>query len=182
MKLLASQPAPEFQIRDVFGESINLRNLRGKKVYLAFERNAGCPVCNLRINQLLKHSDLLRGDAVVLLVYESSNEKMLEYLEREAYPFHFIADPGNELYKLYAVEKSWLKLMSSLLNGIISKVNAGKKLFNKSIVQDGHANTIPAEFIISEEGKISLVHYGKFVGDHLTIPYLLRALAQRVPV
>jgi thioredoxin-dependent peroxiredoxin len=182
MKLIVSQSAPEFQTHDAFGQIINLQQMRGKKVYLAFERNAGCPVCNLRINQLLNHSQLIQENAEVLLVYESSPEKMIEYLSTGSYPFHFITDPDNHIYKLYAVEKSWLKVLTSLFNGIISKVNSGQKLFSKPISQDGHAHTIPAEFIIDEYGKISVAHYGRFVGDHLTVPFLLRSLAQPVAV
>ncbi len=103
----------------------------------------------------------------MLLVYESTEAKMQEYLGGKNYPFHFIADPDNKLYKAYYVGRSFTKLMKSLFNGLVSKAMEGKKLFTKAISQDGHTATIPGEFMIDEQGKLSIVHYGRFIGDYL---------------
>lgn len=175
MKLSIHQPAPQFITKDVFGNIIRLDELRGKKVYLAFERNAGCPVCNLRVHTLLKHADsFANNNTVVLLVYESTESRMREYLEAKSYPFHFIADPENKLYTSYSVGQSFLKLFKSLFNGLVSKALEGKKLFTKTISQDGHTATIPGEFMIDEHGNLSIVHYGRFIGDHLPVSTLLK--------
>lgn len=175
MKLSIHQPAPQFIVKDVFGNIFRLEEMRGKKVYLAFERNAGCPVCNLRVHTLLKHADsFLKNNIAVLLVYESSEAKMREYLEGKSYPFHFIADPDNKLYKRYNIGQSFVKLLKSLLNGLIPKAIEGKKLFTKAILQDGHLATIPGEFMIDEHGNLSIVHYGKFIGDYLPVSEILK--------
>lgn len=179
MKLESQQNAPLFITTDVSGKRIDLKGFRGKKVYLAFERNAGCPVCNLRVHELLKYADELVPASVMILVYESTLSKMKEYLGETNYPFHFIADPENKLYKLYSVERSWKSVLRSLVNGLFSKVRQGKKLFKKNVSQDGHPNTIPAEFIIDESGKIGKAHYGKFVGDHIPITELLRLIQSK---
>jgi thioredoxin-dependent peroxiredoxin len=176
LKMLSThQQAPLFIVKDVFENIVRLEDLRGKKVYVAFERNAGCPVCNLRVHTLMKHADsFAQNNIVVLLVYESTEAKMQEYLDGKSYPFHFIADPDNKLYKTYGVGQSFAKLIKSLFNGLVSKAIEGKKLFSKSIAQDGHTATIPAEFMIDELGDLSIVHYGRFIGDHLPIPTILK--------
>lgn len=175
MALSVHQPAPDFNTTDVFGQSIHLKKLQGKKVYLAFERNAGCPVCNLRMHTLLKHADYFsKNNIEVLMVYESTITKMKEYLGENVYPFHFIADPENKLYRLYAVEQSLVKFFKSLFNGLLTKVSEGKKLFAKPIRQDGHLMTIPSEFFIDEKGKLITVHYGRFIGDHLPLDSILK--------
>lgn len=175
MALSIHQLAPDFSTTDVFGQSIQLKKLQGKKVYLAFERNAGCPVCNLRMHTLLKHAEYFKKNNIeVLLVYESSTEKMKEYLGENTYPFHFIADPDNRLYRLYFVEQSLPKLLKSLFHALLSKVSQGKKLFTKTIHQDGHMTTIPSEFLIDENGQLITVHYGRFVGDHLPLEAILK--------
>lgn len=175
MALSIHQLAPDFSTTDVFGHTIHLKKLQGKKVYLAFERNAGCPVCNLRMHTLLKHADNFKKHNIeVLLVYESTVERMKEYLGENTYPFHFIADSGNRLYRLYFVEHSLPKLLKSLFNGLMDKVSQGKKLFSKSIPQDGHITTIPSEFVIDENGKLIKVHYGRFVGDHLPVEVIFQ--------
>lgn len=174
MSLSVHQTAPDFTTLDVYGQVIQLKKLQGKKVYLAFERNAGCPVCNLRMHTLLKNADYFtRNNVEVLMVYESSQEKMKEYLGANDYPFHFIPDPDNRLYRLYFVEQSAAKFLRSLVNGLMSKAMEGKKLFRKPISQDGHTTTIPSEFLIDESGKLTTVHYGNFVGDHLPLEVLL---------
>jgi thioredoxin-dependent peroxiredoxin len=183
MKINVNQPAPAFQVSDVFGESIDLQKLKGRMIYMAFQRNVGCPVCNLRVHELLKNALRLNENAAVILIYESTREKMLEYLDHQEYPFHFVSDPHNRLFELYSIERSWSKLVASLFNGIASRAMTGKKLFNKPIAQDGNTNTIPAEFVINESGKVTVAHYGKFVGDHLPLNELMEALvASRIVV
>lgn len=175
MSLVAHQSAPDFSTTNVYGQTIHLKKLQGRKVYLAFERNAGCPVCNLRMHTLLQNAELFgKNNIEVLLVYESSPEKLREYLGEDTYPFHFIADPDNVLYKQYFIEQSLSKLMKGIFNGLLAKAAAGKKLFRKATKQDGHATTIPSEFLIDEEGKLATVHYGRFLGDHLPLERIIR--------
>jgi peroxiredoxin Q/BCP len=177
MRLQINQQAPAFRVTDVNGTVIDLASLRGEQVYLSFERNAGCPVCNLRTHQLLKQSNyFLDRNIRVIMVYESSLEKMKEYLGDTRYDFAFIADPKNELYNKYGVERSMGKVMKSMLHGIIGKAMKGKKLFKKPMSQDGHIDRIHAEFLIDQDGKIKLAHYGGYVGDHLSLDVLKRAI------
>lgn len=177
MKLNALQSAPLFSTHDIYGTTINLQQFKGQKVYLAFERNAGCPVCNLRMNELLKQADVFASAGVkMIFVYESPVDTMKEYLGDNTYPFHFVADPKNTLYNLYGVERSLLKVLQSLFHGLMAKVKEGTKLFRKPMKQDGHMDRIPAEFIIDETGKIKLAHYGRFVGDHLSLEVLKKSL------
>lgn len=180
MKLSIQQTSPLFKTKDVYGHEIDLKKLRGKKVYFAFERNAGCPVCNLHTHELLKQSEFFKAtNTVVILIYESPIEKMLEYLGDNTYPFHFIADPLNNLYDQYGVEKSMVKVLRSLFHGLLDKVKQGTRLFKKPMKQDGHMTRIPSEFIVDENGILSLVHYGAFVGDHLSIENLKKQLANQ---
>jgi len=174
MKQILHQPAPTFTTHDVYETELDLRALQGKKIYLAFERNAGCPVCNLRTHELLKHQDTFKlHNVIVIMIYESPIEKMREYLGDTPYPFHFVADPQNRLYNLYGVQRSAIKVFRGLFHGLLNKVKAGSALFEKPMKQDGHLDRIPAEFLIDERGKLSLVHYGKFVGDHLPLKLIL---------
>jgi peroxiredoxin Q/BCP len=180
MKLKSNQQAPPFVTTDVYGKKVSMQTLFGKKIYLAFERNAGCPVCNLHTHQLLSQAQFfLDNNVAVVLVYESTQQKMLEHLGEESYPFHFIADPENILYRKYHIERSLLKVTKGLFHGLLAKANAGKKLFKRPVKQDGNMGTIPAEFLISEKGKLTTVHYGQYVGDHLSIAALKQHLSEK---
>jgi thioredoxin-dependent peroxiredoxin len=170
MKLQHNQPAPGFHVTDVFGRILDLKDFAGKKVYLAFQRNVGCPVCTLHTHSLLKQANSFAASStVVILVYESTPEKMKEYLGPNTYPFYFVADPENTLYDRYGVERSMLKIMKGLFHGLLAKVREGNTHYDRPLKQDGHANRVPAEFVIRENGTIATAHYGSFLGDHLPL-------------
>jgi peroxiredoxin len=57
MKLMLNQNAPDFCVKDVYGNGVSLDALKGRNIYLTFERNAGCPVCILRVHSLLKTAE-----------------------------------------------------------------------------------------------------------------------------
>ena len=55
--------APLFNVKDVFGRTIDLNDYRDSKVLIAFFRHAGCPFCNLRVHELSKaHQELKAKD------------------------------------------------------------------------------------------------------------------------
>jgi len=170
MKLQVNQQTPGFTTTDVWNSPVSLQSLKGTRLYLAFMRNAGCPVCNLRTHELLQHAaDFERRNIKMLLVYESSGSQMKEYLAQENYPFTFIADPENRLYLLYGIERSMGKIFKGMFNGLMGKASRGKKLHKTKMKQDGHATTIPSEFLIDETGKLVITHYGSYAGDHIPL-------------
>ena len=174
MTLQAQQPAPYFSITDVFGTSISLSQFKGKKVYLVFMRFAGCPVCNLRVHNLLKQAATFKQKKIeVVLIYESSVENMLIYLNDETYPFTFVADPKNILYDAYGIEKSFGKLLLSLFKGMLAKVKKGEKLFKKKPELDGKVTRMEAEFLIDKNGKLIIAYYASFLGDNVAIEKIL---------
>ncbi len=176
MRLQNNTPAPLFETTDVFGVPFSLSaHNKGNKVFLVFMRFAGCPVCHFRVHQLVKNADRFKKKNIkVVLVYESSKSTMTEYLHGEKLPFTFITDPENKIYKLYAVETSFGKLISSIFKGMVNKAASGRKLFKKKIVDDGKVTRMNAEFLIDETGKLTKVHYAEFLGDDLAINDLFK--------
>ena len=175
MKLTEQSIAPGIETTDVYGQSFSLNDLKGSKVLLSFMRFAGCPVCNLRVHELLKEQKALEQQHIkVVLVYESSKESMLEYLQQEKYPVTFISDPENKFYKAYGVEKSFFKFFSSFFRGAMGKVIKGDKLFKNKPGIDGDIRRIGADFLIDEKGKIEIAHYSRFMGDDLPLEQVLR--------
>lgn len=170
MKIKEAQQAPLFTSKDVYGNEIKLSDFKGKKVLLMFNRNVGCPVCNLQYHQLSENAGYFKEKGLVILsVYESSAKSMKEYLEGEELFSVMIPDSSLDLYKLYDVERNTGKLMKGIFNGAIGKAKKGKKLFSKKMQQDGNTDRINAEFFIDENGTVTKAHYGRYLGDHLTI-------------
>ncbi len=170
MKLKPSQIAPDFTATAISSNLIQLSTFKGKKVFLTFYRNVGCPVCNLRFHELLPlEKEFQAKGAIVLAVYESSAANLKRYAGNENYHTQMIANPEFDLYEKYAIERSTIKLLSSIYKGVIGKAERGKKLFKQKFDQDGHANLLGAEFLIDENGRIVTAYYNQFIGDHLQV-------------
>jgi thioredoxin-dependent peroxiredoxin len=174
-KIAAQQQAPLFSTQDVSGNKIALEQFRGKKVLVTFHRNVGCPICNLRFHELEKMAATTPG-LVLLAVYESTAENMRKYLDRQQVRAVMIPDTAQALYKLYGVERSKGKIMKGMLHGAMGKMKAGNKLFTQKIKQDGNMDRIGADFLVNEEGKILIAHYDRYVGDHLPVEDIVRAV------
>ena len=170
-KIQEQKTAPDFTIKDINGETINLSNYKGKKVLLTFYRNVGCPVCNVRFHELQAESSYFKSKDVVLIsVYESSSENMKKYLEKEEnFYSKMIPNPEQNLYEIYNIDQSMNKVMKGMFHGAMKKMKKGKSLFKQKIKQDGNSNRIGADFLIDENGIVQKAYYGKFVGDHLSM-------------
>ncbi len=167
---------PELNMMSAQGEMINLESYKGKKVYLAFFRYAGCPVCNFRMHELMENYDAFKAqDIEIVAVFESGNETLKQYLTDAQIPFPVVGDEELKLYQDYHVQKSFGKLLGTMFKKEPKKnMKQGKKLFNDNkYKKDGATTRIPAEFLISPTGKIEKVYYGKYVGDHIAINELL---------
>lgn len=170
MKITVLQPAPTFITTDVNGTTVNLADYKGKKVLLSFYRNVGCPVCNLRFHELQEEVDYFKEKGlIVLAVYESSADNMIQYIESETFYATMIPNPDQSLYRLYKIDKSMGKMMKGMFYGAMGKMKKGKKLFKQKIKQDGNASRIGADFLIDENGNIKKAYYGKYLGDHLPL-------------
>jgi peroxiredoxin len=164
------QAAPAFTAKDVNGKEVNLSDYKGRKVLLTFFRNAGCPVCNLRMHELLARAAAFeRKGLTVIAVYESTAQNLRQYTEGQSIPFVMIPDASQQLYSRYAIERSGRKAFASLFHGVMGKAGRGKKLFRRKTEQDGHKTTIGADFLIDEHGKVAVAHYGRYIGDHLPL-------------
>lgn len=179
MKINVNDTAPDFIVTDVNNNNVTLSKFKGKRVLLTFYRNVGCPVCNLRFHELSHYDSFFKANNVVLIaVYESSSENMLTYLaNEEVYP-HMIPDSSQLLYALYDLERSTGKMLKSMFKGAMGKMKKGRKLFKTEIKQDGNANRIGAEFLIDENGIVSIAHYGSYIGDDLPIEQIITAITK----
>jgi thioredoxin-dependent peroxiredoxin len=173
MKLQANQQAPTFTTKDVNGKSIDLKDFQQKKVLMIFFRNVGCPVCNLQFHQLESNAEFFASkNTIVMAIYESTQERMKEFVGNQTFKTILVPDSGLALYNQFGLELSTLKLLKGLFNGAIGKANAGKKLFKKSIKQDGNTNRMGGEFLINEKGKVMMAHYADYLGEDLPMDKL----------
>lgn len=135
-------PAPDFTFPDMDGNPLRLSDLRGRKVLLAFFRNAACALCNLRVRQFIRRFDEWRAQGLeVIAVFESAHESVSRYVGRQEAPFPIVSDPQAELYGLYGVEVSEEKTQATI-------ADPGTQAYVAEAAREGFALT-------TEEGSTS---------------------------
>jgi len=180
MRLNTGDTAPPFETTAMGGEPIQLASFRGQKLLLAFFRYASCPLCNLRISELIRHQPELQQQGLhILAIFQSPPERLQQYAGRQRPPFPMIADPDHHLYRLYGVESSWGGfLKGSLRVGSLATATARGFLPGP---MDGDKALIPADFLIDPDLIIQTAYYGTDIGDHLPLPAIHQWLAQTSP-
>ncbi|MBS1682980.1 MAG: redoxin domain-containing protein [Bacteroidetes bacterium] len=169
--------APAFNLTDIFDREIDLKNYKGKKVFIGFFRHAGCPFCNLRVHNLMKIREALSSmNMEMIFFFESKKELMLKSIFHQGVsPVPLIADPEKKWYYAYGIENSLLKTsMSHLTSFIQTAISAKKKSLPIHRMASGESfSTIPAEFLLDENLIIRKIHYAKNLNDRLSIDVIL---------
>src|SRR5258708_19239660 len=79
--------APAFNLIDIFDRTIDLKNYKGKKVFIGFFRHAGCPFCNLRVHNLMKiREKLLEKNMEIIFFFKSKKDLILQSIFPKEFP------------------------------------------------------------------------------------------------
>jgi peroxiredoxin len=169
-RLKPNECAPSFVTRDWQGNPIELNGSHSGMTLLSFYRYASCPLCNLRIRELIReHEEFAKRGIRVLAVFQSSMERIAHYVGQQSPPFALIPDPDLKLYNLYGVESSW--------RGFAYAWTIGLPRVFKAVVANGflpgtmenQINRIPADFLVAADGQLVDVYYGRDIGDHIPL-------------
>ncbi|MBT3217070.1 MAG: redoxin domain-containing protein [Candidatus Marinimicrobia bacterium] len=165
MRLKQGEEVPKFFTKDIFGIEHSTEKYIYQKWMLSFFRYASCPACNLRIHKLGQVYDKLQEQGfLILAVFESPKESILDYVAKDELPFPIIPDPDRKLYQQFGVESSWLGYLKGIPTAMIGML----KGFLPAKME-GDLAMIPADFLIDEKGVIQTAYYGINIGDHLSI-------------
>ena len=140
-------PAPEFALRSDSGETIRLRDLRGRRVVLYFypkDDTPGCTVeaCGFRD----RHDALDDARAVVLGVSPDDVASHVRFKEKHDLPFPLLADPDHRVASAYGAwgkKKMYGKEYEGVLRQtfVIDEQGNFLKVFEK-VTPQGHAEEI----------------------------------------
>lgn len=166
------------ELTDINGDTFSLESVKGKKVLLTFFRFAGCPFCNLRVQQLIQNREKLGDSFAIVGVFDATLKNLQKNLSKHNAPFTLLADKENIAYKAYGVQRSIMGVLIGMIKHFPSLL---KSMFIKRNIPTnfgGSLLTMPANFLINEQGIIEVAHYGKDEFDHLPFEDIL-AFAQR---
>lgn len=166
MKISAGERAFEFEKNDIFGNKISFNSSLSEKIMLSFFRYASCPLCNLRMNHLIRNYKKLSDAGLkVITVFQSPTESIMQYVGKQDAPFPIIADPEQKLYKRYGVTGSILGMLRTSFRVKDLSQSFGLGYLPGKI--EGTFTMIPADFLINDKFVIERAFYGNDVGDHL---------------
>jgi hypothetical protein len=107
---------------------------------------------------------------------------MRRYVGTQPAPFPLIGDPANHLYRLYAVERSWWRLLKTFLTPATALTTMRDGTY-AAIVKgfrpgkiDAGIHRMPADFLIGPDQTVLRAHYGTFPGDHMPFEEIERLL------
>lgn len=165
MTIATGQIAPGFTATTWKGEPLDLDQFRGKKVWLGFYRWASCPLCNLRIKEMIERADEFEKAGIeVVAVFQSPPENIAKYVGAQNPPFTLVSDPDLRLYEMYGVHPNWLGMFyPRVFLRAIRATLAGLL----SIKWDGPLAMIPADFLVDPEGLVWKAYYGDAISDHI---------------
>jgi thioredoxin-dependent peroxiredoxin len=165
-RLRAGMKAPSFQAQTLDGRTVSLEDFRGRRVWLAFFRYAGCPLCNLYLFHVLRSYQRLRDCGTELIaVFESGPAHFPSQIGGvDVTTLPLISNSRKDLYRLYSLESR----LSAAFDPRVALMWC--QAIVSGFVQswpDGDIGQIPAHFLIDEEGFLAKAFYGKTIGDHI---------------
>ncbi|MCA9564687.1 MAG: redoxin domain-containing protein, partial [Myxococcales bacterium] len=107
MALTEGQLAPDFRAMTWEGQELSLSDFEGQPLWLAFFRYASCPLCNLRVHDIIERFDQFSQNGLAIVaVFQSPRESIERYVGKQVPQFPLICDPEEKLYEAYELESS----------------------------------------------------------------------------
>ncbi|MCG5212835.1 peroxiredoxin-like family protein [Streptosporangium sp. KLBMP 9127] len=149
-------------------------------VHLQFRRFAGCPVCNLHLQSIVRrHTEIEAAGIREVAVFHSPAEELLEHTPD--LPFAVVADPAKLLYAEFGVESSPRSLLDPRVWGAILRssweVVRGRGRAPGSKPNGGRLG-LPADFLIASDGRVVASKYGEHAYDQWPVDELLDLAAR----
>ena len=168
-RLVANTSAPKLESLDFLGQPISLSAYQGRVVLLSFYRYASCPLCNMRMAELISSHERLSDQGLsIIAVFQSPASAIARYVGRQDAPFPIIADPEMIHYREWSVETSWSGAAKAAFARLGQVLRAFRGGYLPGAVE-GPLHRMPADFLIAPSGIIDLAYYGKDVGDHVPL-------------
>ncbi|UTA46944.1 peroxiredoxin family protein [Simiduia sp. 21SJ11W-1] len=157
-----------FSAKDIYDNHFSLKKFRGKRVLLAFFRDAACPFCHLRVYEITQnYHKWQKQNLEVVAVFSDTKEQVKRFVTQHPRPFTILADPNLKLYNHFGVETSGAALLKALLfklPRIVRGFFLGAKPSNNP-----HVTLVPADFLFNEAGVLEHAWYGNNTSDHLPL-------------
>ena len=157
---------------NIHGAAIRVPSPDGRVTHLQFRRFAGCPICNLHLQEFVaRHEEIARAHVAEVVLFHSPREELLPYQGR--FPFDVVGDPDHIFYHRYGVEKSIRSVLNprawpAAMKGVLRKDKPALRG-----LPHGGLLGLPADVLVTPGGRVKAVHYGKHSDDHWSVDEML---------
>ncbi len=98
--------APDFELRDTYGNKVKLSNFKGENIILYFYPRDLTPSCTLEACNFRDDYEKYKKKNIVILGVSSDDEKLhKKFTEKHNLPFTLLCDINKEVSKKYGVYK-----------------------------------------------------------------------------
>lgn len=177
-RLRPGDPVPVRTLAPVVGPPLAVPD-PGRTVHAQFRRFAGCPVCHLHLRSVVRRHDEIERAGIREVVFFHSPAGELR-VHADGLPFAVVADPGKELYREFGVEahrralldpRGWPGIVRGVLGGAVELLRGRGGL---PAASQPHGRTgLPADFLITPDGRIAAAKYGEHIDDQWSVDELL---------
>jgi len=175
-RLTTGTTAPDFRFDTPWKESLTFYDfLKDKKALLMFLRYMGCPLCQMKLSEMIRDKDAFKDAGVnIFLVLQSQPEVIRESADEKDIPIPLICDPNMNIFNMYRVYPG--TLFGYMTPGVIKKAIQAKKEGFRHGKNEGKEFQLPAVFLIDTDKRITYAYYGKNVSDIPDNPSLLSTI------
>ena len=161
MKITKGDKLDEIILPEVNGGAFKLSETKGRKVLVTFYRVAGCSFCNLRLMEFKKKFNEFGNNFIHVGIFHSPIDNLQQTMKKHgSLPFTILADEHFEYFKKYEIERSYSKLLSTLLFKGHRVFPAILKGFVPMPIK-GHLDIAVTDILIGENGIVEDVYYAK---------------------
>lgn len=172
IKLQPGYDFPPLTAANIHGKNVSIPGVPGRWTHVQFRRFAECPICNLHLQSYLQRANEIEAAGIrEVVIFHSSDNALLPF--QGSFPFDVIGDPEKRLYRRYGVESSLLSILSPAVWPALIKGNLVKKKPSVKGFPEGGPLGLPADFLVSPDGKILASYYGKHAYDQWSVDELL---------
>ncbi len=179
MGIEAGEIAPDFSVRDVYGNQILLSSYRGKQnVLLFFSRYIGCSWCQMFIIDIKKSRKKLDElNTEVIVITESKEDVLKKYAPPGGEAFlKMVSDPEKRLYKLYGVDKHGKWFNARVITESIKFLKYLKDYKYVKGGLKGDPMQAPACFVVGKDGRVKYSFLSESIADHPDIENIIKLI------
>jgi peroxiredoxin len=142
-------------------------------IHLQFRRFAGCPICNVHLQSIVRrHDEIANAGVREIVVFHSTDEELRRYVGE--LPFAVIGDPDKALYAEFGVGRSPRSLLHPRALTPATLAFAIRQGMGKANLHPtgGHLG-LPADFLIDTHGRVLACKRGRHANDQWSVDEVL---------